>query len=114
MAAIQEWLTGETTNGRLLPLDLCNQYRQRRNLPPLQRSTVQSGSPENQWNPDMPSRGLGDSVAKFTHATGLDKVAETVAKAVGKKNCGCHGDKGRQGTLNRLVPYESSGESGPS
>jgi len=46
--------------------------------------------------------GLGDTIAAFTKATGLNKVAERVAKAAGKEDCGC--GKRRQ-TLNRLVPY---------
>ncbi len=48
------------------------------------------------------SKGFGDTVAKVTHAVGLDKVAEAVAQAVGKEDCGCN--KRRQ-TLNDLFPY---------
>ena len=47
-------------------------------------------------------KGLGDTVAAFTKATGLDKVAERVAKAAGKEDCGCGR---RRETLNRIVPY---------
>jgi glycerol dehydrogenase-like iron-containing ADH family enzyme len=50
------------------------------------------------------SSGLGDTVAKITAAIGLDKVAETVAKAMGKEDCGC---KRRQEKLNELVPYKN-------
>jgi hypothetical protein len=49
------------------------------------------------------SKGLGDTVAKITHALGLDKVAEKVAEAVGADDCGC---KRRQEKLNELVPYK--------
>jgi len=49
------------------------------------------------------SKGLGDSVAKFTKATGIQKVVDTVAKTV-KKDCGCNK---RQNTLNRLFPYNN-------
>ena len=49
------------------------------------------------------SKGLGDTVAKITKATGIKKVVDTVAKAV-DKDCGC--DK-RQDTLNRLFPYNN-------
>ena len=49
------------------------------------------------------SKGLGDTVAKITKATGIKKVIDTVAKTV-KKDCGC--DK-RQDTLNRLFPYNN-------
>ena len=47
------------------------------------------------------SKGLGDTVAKFTKATGIKKVVNTVSKAV-KKDCGC---AKRKNTLNRLFPY---------
>ena len=49
------------------------------------------------------SKGLGDTVAKITKATGIKKIVDTVAKATGK-DCGC--DK-RQVTLNRLFPYNN-------
>ena len=48
-----------------------------------------------------PSRGLGDTIAKFTTATGIKKVVDTVAKATGK-DCGCGQ---RRDTLNRVFPY---------
>jgi hypothetical protein len=48
------------------------------------------------------SVGLGDTVAKITNTLGLDKVAETVAHAIGKDDCGCN--KRRQ-KLNDLFPY---------
>lgn len=48
------------------------------------------------------SKGLGDTIAKVTHAVGLDKVAESVAKAVGKEDCGC---SKRREMLNELFPY---------
>jgi hypothetical protein len=47
------------------------------------------------------SKGLGDTIAKITEATGIKKVVETVVKATGK-DCGCGK---RQDTLNRLFPY---------
>jgi hypothetical protein len=50
-----------------------------------------------------PSRGLGDTIAKITSATKLDKVAESIANAVGAEDCGC---KRRQELLNRAVPYK--------
>jgi|TARA_R110000796_G_scaffold127921_1_gene243341 hypothetical protein len=53
-------------------------------------------------NVDKPSRGLGDSIAKFTKATGIDKVAKGMAKAVGKSDCGCNQ---RKDTLNRVFPF---------
>jgi len=49
------------------------------------------------------SRGLGDTIAKITHATRLDKVAKAYTAITGK-DCGC---KKRQEALNKLVPYEN-------
>lgn len=43
---------------------------------------------------------LGDAVADFTQATGLDKVAGLYTGLTGK-DCGC---QTRQDTLNRLFP----------
>tara|TARA_R110001606_G_scaffold8959_5_gene39191 strand:+ start:13 stop:186 length:174 start_codon:yes stop_codon:yes gene_type:complete len=48
------------------------------------------------------SKGLGDTVQKFTTATGIKKAVETVAKAAGK-DCGCGK---RKDTLNRMFPYD--------
>ena len=48
------------------------------------------------------SKGLGDTIEKFTTATGIKKVVETVAKATGK-DCGC---KERRDALNRAFPYQ--------
>lgn len=45
------------------------------------------------------SRGLGDTVAKVTEATGIKKVVEKATKG----NCGC---KRRQENLNKLFPYK--------
>lgn len=49
----------------------------------------------------MESKGLGDTVEKFTEATGIKAVVEKVAKATGK-DCGCGK---RKDTLNRVFPY---------
>ena len=48
------------------------------------------------------SRGLGDTIEKFTKATGIKKAVDTVAKATGK-DCGCGK---RRDTLNRIFPYD--------
>jgi len=47
------------------------------------------------------SKGLGDSIEKFTKATGIKKVVNKISKATGK-DCGC---AKRKDTLNRLFPY---------
>ena len=50
----------------------------------------------------MKSRGLGDSIEKFTKATGIKKAVLAVSKATGN-DCGCGK---RQDTLNRVFPYK--------
>ena len=50
------------------------------------------------------SKGLGDSIEKFTKATGIHSLVHYGAKAVGKKDCGCNK---RKDTLNRLFPYNN-------
>lgn len=54
-------------------------------------------------NKKSESKGLGDTVAKVTEATGIAKVA----KAILGDDCGC--DK-RQEVLNRLFPYVKKNE----
>lgn len=49
------------------------------------------------------SKGLGDTIEKLTTVTGVKKVVETVAKAVGK-DCGC---AKRRDALNRVFPYDN-------
>jgi hypothetical protein len=41
--------------------------------------------------------GFGDEIAKITKKLGLDQAADQIAKAAGKKDCGC---KKRQKKLN--------------
>ena len=48
------------------------------------------------------SKGLGDSIAKLTHALGIDKIAERIAHALGKEDCGC--DRRRK-KLNEVISY---------
>ena len=49
------------------------------------------------------SQGLGDTIAKVTNALGIDKLAEEVAQAMGKEDCGCNK---RRRKLNDLFPYK--------
>ena len=49
----------------------------------------------------MRSRGLGDSIEKFTKATGLKKIVEGTSKLL-NKDCGCDERKEK---LNKLFPY---------
>jgi hypothetical protein len=46
------------------------------------------------------SKGLGDTIAKITKATGI----ETVVKKVAGEDCGC---KKRQEKLNIMFPYRT-------
>ena len=52
--------------------------------------------------PSHQSKGLGDTVEKFTRATGIKKAVDVVSKAMGK-DCGC---KGRKDKLNKMFPYK--------
>ena len=47
----------------------------------------------------MKSKGLGDSIEKFTKATGIKKIVEKLPG-----DCGC---KKRKDKLNKLFPYEN-------
>lgn len=55
------------------------------------------------FDPKQKSEGLGDTVAKFTHAVKLDKVVDKVAKIVGMEDCGCNR---RRKKLNEMVSYK--------
>jgi hypothetical protein len=46
------------------------------------------------------SKGFGDTVAKFTEATGIDKVVHFIAG----EDCGC---KERKEKLNKMFPYKT-------
>lgn len=61
---------------------------------------------ENKTNKNE-SQGLGDTIAKLTHFTGLDIVADKVAKALGQEDCGC---TRRKEKLNELFPYKDKKE----
>ena len=52
--------------------------------------------------PSHQSKGLGDTIEKFTRATGLKKAVDVVSKAVGK-DCGCGKRKDK---LNKSFPYK--------
>ena len=47
------------------------------------------------------SKGFGDTIEKFTKATGIKQIVDNVAKATGK-DCGC---SDRRDSLNRAFPY---------
>ena len=50
----------------------------------------------------QPSRGLGDSIEKFTKATGIKSVVNKVSQLTGS-DCGC--DE-RRDSLNRVFPFK--------
>tara|TARA_R100000734_G_C3253938_1_gene54618 strand:+ start:317 stop:490 length:174 start_codon:yes stop_codon:yes gene_type:complete len=52
----------------------------------------------------MKSRGLGDSIHKFTKATGIKTMVDKVSNGLNIP-CGC---EGRRQALNNLVPYNKS------
>jgi len=47
-------------------------------------------------------KGLGDTVERFTKATGIKKVVETVVKVI-NIDCGC---PERKDMLNKAFPYK--------
>ncbi len=47
----------------------------------------------------MKSKGLGDTIAKFTEITGIKKIAKSI-----NQDCGC---KKRQEWLNKKIPYKN-------
>tara|TARA_R110001606_G_scaffold173468_4_gene319756 strand:- start:401 stop:556 length:156 start_codon:yes stop_codon:yes gene_type:complete len=50
----------------------------------------------------MKSRGLGDSIEKFTEASGIKSIVDNVSKSLNIP-CGC---KGRRDALNKILPYK--------
>ena len=53
--------------------------------------------------PSHQSKGLGDTVEKFTRATGIKKAVDVVSKAMGK-DCGCNKRKDK---LNKAFSYKT-------
>ena len=49
--------------------------------------------------------GLGDSIERFTQATGIKKVVDKISEVTGK-DCGCNKRKEK---LNKIFPYNSKG-----
>tara|TARA_Y100000401_G_C8241889_1_gene183486 strand:+ start:389 stop:562 length:174 start_codon:yes stop_codon:yes gene_type:complete len=49
----------------------------------------------------MKSKGLGDTIHKFTTKTGIKSVVDKVSEGLNIP-CGC---EGRREALNRMVPY---------
>ena len=51
----------------------------------------------------MKSKGLGDSIDKFTKATGIKTMTETISKGLNIP-CGC---EARKKQLNKIFPYKN-------
>lgn len=75
--------------GEILSAEKTRKWRQNRGL------DQETQQPTNQIT------GLGDVVHAIAHATGLDKIADSVAKTLGKKDCGC---AARRKKLNEMFP----------
>jgi hypothetical protein len=56
------------------------------------------------FDPNQPAEGLGDILAKITHALGIDKLAQRAAELVGEEDCGCNE---RREKLNELFPFNN-------
>lgn len=56
------------------------------------------------FDPKQPSQGLGDTIAKVTHYTGISKLTEVITEALGIEDCGC--DRRRE-NLNNKYSYSS-------
>ena len=56
----------------------------------------------------MESRGLGDSVEKFTKATGIKTIVDRVSEGLNIP-CGCNK---RKEALNKMFPYKQTTKSG--
>ncbi len=50
----------------------------------------------------MKSKGLGDSIEKFTKTTGIKKVVDAFSEKLNVP-CGC---AARKGALNKIFPYK--------
>ncbi len=54
------------------------------------------------FDPTQPSQGLGDTIAKITHYTGISKLTEVITEALGIEDCGCNS---RHEWANNFLPY---------
>ena len=53
--------------------------------------------------PKEKSKGLGDSIEKFTTITGIKSLAQLTTQLTGKKDCGCNK---RKEALNKIFTYK--------
>ena len=57
-----------------------------------------------QLNPNFKDRGLGDTIDRFTQATGIKWLVVTITEKLGT-SCGC---KRRRELLNKWFPYKKN------
>ena len=69
---------------------------------PLSRAKAQGVNIDQLIDGNVGDRGLGDTVERFTKATGIKKIVKKFNAATGK-DCGC---KGRKEKLNKMFPYK--------
>lgn len=104
MALLDEWVAGETSDGRLLPLSMANQYRALQGLEPLpERPGTKTFKLPALMVHNGVSRGLGDSFAKLLIATRLKEAAVRFIKWwLQTTDCGC---RARQRGWNLRYPW---------
>jgi len=51
----------------------------------------------------MKSRGLGDTIEKFTTKTGIKKAVKVISEAVGVEDCGCDKRKKKFNSPNLII-----------
>lgn len=62
------------------------------------------------FDPKQPSQGLGDTIAKVTHYTGISKLTDVITDALGIEDCGC--DRRRE-ELNEKYSYQPQSDLEP-
>ncbi len=62
------------------------------------------------FDPTQPSQGLGDTIAKVTHYTGISKLTDVITDALGIEDCGCNR---RREELNNTYSYQPQSELEP-
>ncbi|MAF25150.1 hypothetical protein CL634_06200 [bacterium] len=94
------------------PISKILREQERQEVEPMEQEEMVAGLAKTEDNEffmgdlEIPSesRGLGDTVAKITKATGVKKMTDAVFGAF-NKDCGC---RERQGKLNKMFPYKNA------
>ena len=69
---------------------------------PLSRAKAQGMNIDQFVDGNVRDKGFGDTVERFTKATGIKKIVKKFNTVTGG-DCGC---KGRQEKLNKMFPYK--------